>query len=297
MKNKEKEKEVDYAGQDKFNTAITVVVITLVVIITSAVALMAILQHDFEKAETKFFEDFTISSSPELWERVPDLLIYPWNEYHKYSTRELSQEQGEFLQGKRVAECMVDMVNYDGVLIKDKESAVSLLYTQARRLLTDDDKEYYVWNQIQVEGVYLFSMVSMNGDIFSFHYVTDMECDETEAIRYVRESFKDDKNYHSLEEEYSSFIDNRNFSSIDTVEYRNVIGNFFQNQTIVGRHIWHYTEHVRECDIRQRITANKFNKISDFSYVMTVKKYIITVKDRNGNRYSANPAQQTLYFG
>ncbi|MCI9371117.1 MAG: hypothetical protein HFH65_12535, partial [Lachnospiraceae bacterium] len=211
MKNKEKEKEVDYAGQDKFNTAITVVVITLVVIITSAVALMAILQHDFEKAETKFFEDFTISSSPELWERVPDLLIYPWNEYHKYSTRELSQEQGEFLQGKRVAECMVDMVNYDGVLIKDKESAVSLLYTQARRLLTDDDKEYYVWNQIQVEGVYLFSMVSMNGDIFSFHYVTDMECDETEAIRYVRESFKDDKNYHSLEEEYSSFIDNRNF--------------------------------------------------------------------------------------
>ncbi len=211
MKNKEKEKEVDYAGQDKFNTAITVVVITLVVIITSAVALMAILQHDFEKAETKFFEDFTISSSLELWERVPDLLIYPWNEYHKYSTRELSQEQGEFLQGKRVAECMVDMVNYDGVLIKDKESAVSLLYTQARRLLTDDDKEYYVWNQIQVEGVYLFSMVSMNGDIFSFHYVTDMECDETEAIRYVRESFKDDKNYHSLEEEYSSFIDNRNF--------------------------------------------------------------------------------------
>ena len=209
MKNKEKEKEVDYAGQDKFNTAITVVVITLVVIITSAVALMAILQHDFEKAETKFFEDFTISSSPELWERVPDLLIYPWNEYHKYSTRELSQEQGEFLQGKRVAECMVDMVNYDGVLIKDKESAVSLLYTQARRLLTDDDKEYYVWNQIQVEGVYLFSMVSMNGDIFSFHYVTDMECDETEAIRYVRESFKDTKDLYSIEHEFNDFENNR----------------------------------------------------------------------------------------
>ncbi|MDE7307356.1 MAG: hypothetical protein K2N61_01630, partial [Lachnospiraceae bacterium] len=209
MKNKEKEKEVDYAGQDKFNTAITVVVITLVVIITSAVALMAILQHGFEKAETKFFEDFTISSSPELWERVPDLLIYPWNEYHKYSTRELSQEQGEFLQGKRVAECMVDMVNYDGVLIKDKESAVSLLYTQARRLLTDDDKEYYVWNQIQVEGVYLFSMVSMNGDIFSFHYVTDMECDETEAIRYVRESFKDTKDLYSIEHEFNDFENNR----------------------------------------------------------------------------------------
>lgn len=211
MKNKEEEKEVDFAGRDKLNTVITFIVITLVVILTSVIALMAILQHGFEKAETKFFEEFTISSPPELWERVPDLLIYPWNEYHKYSTRELSQEQEVFLQGKKIAECMVDMVNYDEILIQDKESAVSLLYAQARRLLTDDDKEYYVWNQIQVEGVYLFAMVSMNGEIFSFHYVTDMDCDETEAIQYVKESFKDDENYHSLNEEYSSFIDNRNF--------------------------------------------------------------------------------------
>ena len=210
MKNKEKEKEVDYAGQDKFNTAITVVVITLVVIITSAVALMAILQHDFEKAETKFFEDFTISSSPELWERVPDLLIYPWNEYHKYSTRELSQEQGEFLQGKRVAECMVDMVNYDEVLIGDKESAASLLYEEGRRLLTEDDREYYVWNKVQIEGIYLFGMANMKGEIFSFHYVTDMECDEEEAVQYVMENFENqEEDYYSLEQELNAFSSNR----------------------------------------------------------------------------------------
>ncbi len=234
MKNKETEKEVGYTGQEKLNTAITFIVITAVVILTAVVALMAILQHDFEKAETKFFEDFTLSSPPELWERVPDLLIYPWNEYHKYSTRELSREQNEFLQGKKVAECMVDMVNYDSILIQDKESAVSLLYAESRRLLTDDDKEYYVWNQIQIEGIYLFAMVNMSGEIFSFRYVTDMEYEGMEAIQYVRESFKNDENYHSLNEEYSSFIDNRNLYvktiSEKLTEYENLDTTlFYQN--------------------------------------------------------------------
>ncbi len=209
MKNKETEKEVGYTGQEKLNTAITFIVITAVVILTAVVALMAILQHDFEKAETKFFEDFTLSSPPELWERVPDLLIYPWNEYHKYSTRELSREQNEFLQGKKVAECMVDMVNYDSILIQDKESAVSLLYAESRRLLTDDDKEYYVWNQIQIEGIYLFAMVNMSGEIFSFRYVTDMEYEGMEAIQYVRESFKNTEDLYFMGHEFNEFENNR----------------------------------------------------------------------------------------
>ena len=260
MKNKEKEKEVDYAGQDKFNTAITVVVITLVVIITSAVALMAILQHDFEKAETKFFEDFTISSSPELWERVPDLLIYPWNEYHKYSTRELSQEQGEFLQGKRVAECMVDMVNYDGVLISNKESAVSLLYAEARRLLTDDDKEYYVWNKIQIEGVYLFGMVNMEGEIFSFHYVTDMECDEEEAIQYVKDSFEGRQEAYEFNDELIAFSNNRNLYmttiSEKLEEYENLDTSiFYQN-----------------INLRKKPTINEENGTAILIYISETKE-------------------------
>lgn len=235
MKNKEEEKEVDFAGRDKLNTAITFIVITLVVILTSVIALMAILQHGFEKAETKFFEEFTISSPPELWERVPDLLIYPWNEYHKYSTRELSQEQEVFLQGEKIAECMVDMVNYDEILIQDKESAVSLLYAQARRLLTNDDKEYYVWNQIQVEGVYLFAMVSMNGEIFSFHYVTDMDCDETEAIQYVKESFKDTKDLYFTGHKFNDFENNRKLfiEAVDKylTEYKNLDTKIFYENT------------------------------------------------------------------
>lgn len=206
---KNRKKEVDNVCREKLNTVIAFIVITAVIILTAMVALLTMLQHDFEKAETKFFEGFTLSSPPELWERVPDLYIYPWSEYHKYSTRELSQEQSEFLQTKRVAECMVDMVNYDSILIQDKESAVSLLYAESRRLLTDDDKEYYVWNQIQIEGIYLFAMVNMSGEIFSFRYVTDMEYEGMEAIQYVRESFKNTEDLYFMGHEFNEFENNR----------------------------------------------------------------------------------------
>ena len=194
---KNRKKEVDNVCREKLNTVIAFIVITAVIILTAIVALLTMLQHDFEKAETKFFEGFTLSSPPELWERVPDLYIYPWSEYHKYSTRELSQEQSEFLQTKRVAECMVDMVNYEEVLISNRENAVSLLYNEARRLLTDDDKEYYVWNEIQIEGVYLFGM--------------DMECEEEEAIQYVEDSFEGRADIYGLNDEIDGFSSNRKF--------------------------------------------------------------------------------------
>ena len=193
MKDREREREVDNTARDRIHTAMAFVVVTMVTILVGVVAALAILKYDFEKAETEFFEGFDFSFSPELWERVPDLYIYPWSEYRKYSTRE----------------CMVDMVNYDGMLISDRESAVTMLYEEARKLLTEDDKEYYVWNEIQAEGVYLFGMVNMNGEIFSFHYVTDMEWEGDEAIQYVEDSFKDDDNYYPLDYQFSDFSNNR----------------------------------------------------------------------------------------
>ena len=210
MEDREREREVDNAARDRIHTAIAFVVVTTVTIFMSVVAVQAILKYDFKKAEARFFEGFDYSFSPELWERVPDLYIYPWSEYHKHSTRELSQEQGEFLRGKRVAECMVDMVNYDEVLIGDKESAASLLYEEGRRLLTEDDREYYVWNKVQIVGIFLFGMANMKGEIFSFHYVTDMECDEEEAVQYVMENFENqEEDYYSLEQELNAFSSNR----------------------------------------------------------------------------------------
>lgn len=257
---KNRKKEVDNVGLEKLSTAITFIVITVVIILTAMVVLLTMLQHDFEKAETKFFEGFTLSSPPELWERVPDLYIYPWSEYHKYSTRELSQEQNEFLKGKRVAECMVDMVNYDGVLISDKESAVSLLYTEARKLLTDDDKEYYVWNKIQIEGVYLFGMVNMKGEIFSFHYVTDMECEEEEAIQYVRDSFKSEDEMYLFNGEITAFSSNRNLYmktiSEKLEEYENLDTSiFYQN-----------------IDLRKKPTIHEENGTAILIYISETKE-------------------------
>lgn len=257
---KNRKKEVDNVGLEKLSTAITFIVITVVIILTAMVVLLTMLQHDFEKAETKFFEGFTLSSPPELWESVPDLYIYPWSEYHKYSTRELSQEQNEFLKGKRVAECMVDMVNYDGVLISDEESAVSLLYTEARKLLTDDDKEYYVWNKIQIEGVYLFGMVNMKGEIFSFHYVTDMECEETEAVEYVKNSFEGNKDLHGFNSELNTFSSNRKLYletiSNKLIEYGNLDTSiFYQN-----------------IDLRKKPTVNEENGSVVLIYLSETKE-------------------------
>jgi len=261
MKNKEREKKGDdNVDREKLRTAFTVFVITVVILFSAMVILLAMLQYDFDKAEARFTEDFTFSSPIELWDRVPNLSIYPWSQYHKYSTRELSQEQIEFLQGKRVAECMVDMVNYDDILINDKESAVSLLYTNARRLLTDDDKEYYVWNQLQVEGVYLFGMVNMSGEIFSFHYVTDMEYDEQEAIEYVRNSFEDGQKYYSFDHNFNDFECNRKLF-VETIrkkleEYQNL------DTTIFYKNI----------DLRKKPTINEENGNAILIYVSETKE-------------------------
>jgi len=249
----------DNVDREKLRTAFTVFVITAVILFTAMVALLAMLQYDFDKAEARFMEDFTFSSPIELWEKVPNLSIYPWNQYHKYSTRELSQEQTEFLQGKRVAECMVDMVNYDGILINDRESAVSLLYANARRLLTDDDKEYYVWNQLQVEGVYLFAMVNMSGEIFSFHYVTDMECDEQEAIQYVRDSFEDREDFYEFDNELSTFSSNRNF-------YIQIISEKLQEYENLDTSIFY-----KDIDLRKEPAINEENGNAILTYLSKTK--------------------------
>lgn len=259
MKDREREREVDNTARDRIHTAMAFVVVTMVTILVGVVAALAILKYDFEKAETEFFEGFDFSFSPELWERVPDLYIYPWSEYRKYSTRELSQEQEEFLRGKRVAECMVDMVNYDGMLISDRESAVTMLYEEARKLLTEDDKEYYVWNEIQVEGVYLFGMVNMNGEIFSFHYVTDMEWEGDEAIQYVEDSFKDDDNYYPLDYQFSDFSNNR------TLFIKNIIEKLTEYENLDASIFY------QNIDLKKKPTINEENGSAILIYLSKTK--------------------------
>lgn len=259
-RDEKREKEVNNTRKDKIETVIAFIVITAGIILMGMVGAVVILQHGFKKAEAEFYEGFDFTPSTELWDRVPYLSIYPWSEYHKYSTRDLPQEQIEFLKEKRVAECMVDMVNYESSIIGDKESAVEQLYAGARKLLTEDDSEYYVWKQFPIEGVYVYAMVNMKGEIFSFHYVTDVECDEQEAIQYVRDSFQNKEDVYKFDSEISDFSTNRVFY-IETIskkltEYENLDTTIF----------------YKDIDLRKKPAINEENGNAVMTYVSETKR-------------------------
>lgn len=196
-------------NRDKIETAVTFVVMVSIILLLAAVCMKVMMDHDFKEAESRFYSDVEFEVETKLIERPYSLPIFPWSAYHKHSTRELSEQEITFLQEKKVAECMVDMTNYDDTLIQDRDSAVSLLYNSACRLITDDDREYYVWNEIAVEDIYIFAMVNMKGELFSFRFVTDLECDESEAINYVADCYENSESLYSTENETNKFVNNR----------------------------------------------------------------------------------------
>ena len=177
-------------NRDKVTMAITVSLMIFVVLFLAAICMKVMIAYDFKKAEAKMYADVEFVPETKLMERPYYILLFPWSKYHKHSTYELSSDEIAFLKEKKVAECMIDMVNYDETLIQDRDSAVSLLYSNVSRLITDDDREYYVWNEIPIEDIYIYTMVNMKGEIFSFRYATTTEYDGQEAIDYVMESYE-----------------------------------------------------------------------------------------------------------
>jgi len=264
MQMKEKKgKERRSLNKEKIIEALTVFMTTAIILVVAIIVLLVMLQRDFERAEAQLTTDVTFSSPIQLWERLPDLQVFPWSKYHKYSTRELSQEEQAFLQEKKVAECMVDMVNYDDILIQDKDSAVSLIYANARKLLTDDDDVYYVWHQFQIEDIYLYVMVNLNGEIFSFRYATDIEYDGEEAINYVLDNYEDGESIHLHNDEANDFEKNK-MLFVENVyqklkEYENLDSDiFYQDVDLMKKH----TQISKEegCAILAYLSKNKYNE-------------------------------------
>lgn len=196
-------------NKDKFTTALAVFIMISVILLVATITLKVMLQYDFDRAEEELTADVSFTSELKLQERPYHISLFPWSRYHKHSTHELSEEELAFLQEKKVAECMVDMINYDEILIQDKDVAVSQIYNNARKLLTDEDKVYYVWNEFPLENIYLYTMINLKGEIFSFRYVTDTEYDEQEAIDYVMDNYEDDKITNLPSEESGDFEKNR----------------------------------------------------------------------------------------
>ena len=196
-------------NKDKFITALAVCVMISVILFVATTTLRVMLQYDFDRAEEELMADVLFTSELKLQERPSHISLFPWSKYHKHSTRELSEEELKFLQEKKVAECMVDMINYDEILIQDKDTAVSQIYNNAQKLLINEDKVYYVWNKFSLENIYLYTMINPKGEIFSFRYVTDTECDEQKAIDYVMDSYEDNKITNLPSEELGDFGKNR----------------------------------------------------------------------------------------
>ncbi|MCI9371466.1 MAG: hypothetical protein HFH65_14330 [Lachnospiraceae bacterium] len=93
-----------------------------------------------------------------------------------------------------------------------------------------------MWNKVQIEGIYLFGMANMKGEIFSFHYVTDMECDEEAVVQYVMENFENqEEDYYSLKQELNAFSSNRTLFikniSEKLIEYENLDTTIFYKDT------------------------------------------------------------------
>lgn len=166
---------------------LTILFIIFFVTMLMRLCMGAIIRHEFEANKRNREVPFSVKT--ETLEKPMSFTIYPWSKYKKKNISELSEEQKIFLREKKVAECMTDMINYDDILVADREGAAAVLYDEVRKLSTEDGREYFVWYQTLVEEIYVFAMVNMEGQIFSFHYVTDLECQDEGAVEYVLKDY------------------------------------------------------------------------------------------------------------
>ena len=193
--------------KDYFVSLIKVLLLVFLLSFLMMIFLTLIIRHEFSVNARDKVVPFSVESG--IFDKPLSFTLYPWSKYQQKNISELSEEQKAFIQQKQLAECMIEMTNYDDVLIQDKDSAVTTLYNDVRKLKTEDDREYFVWNQCQIEEIYIFAMANMSGELFSFHYVTDLECDDEEAMEYVLENYNTNKGGVSLDYKVNTFEKNR----------------------------------------------------------------------------------------
>lgn len=190
-----------------FISLITVFIVIFILTFVTKLCMEGIIEHEFLlNSKDKFV---ALSIRDKDLEKPMSFTVFPWSKYKKKNICELTEEQKTFVQEKRLAECIVEMVNYDDILIQDKDNAVLELYGDIRKLTIEDGREYFVWYRTQVEGVCVFAMVSKEGEIFSFHYVTDIEYDYEEAMEYILENYENSRGVYEIGYELNSFETNR----------------------------------------------------------------------------------------
>lgn len=214
---------------------ITVVLLLFLLPLFAKICMEEFVSREFD-ANT---EDKIVMLKPDnrTFEKPMSFTLYPWSKYKKKDICELSAEQKAFVKEKKLAECMVDITNYDSTFIRNKDTAAEILYDDIRNLKTEEGDEYFVWYRSEVENIYIFAMANMDGNIFSFHFVTDIEYTHEDALEYVLENFEESEN------ELSNLLTKTNFKLNQETflnntknilaKYQNIDSNLFNFNTVV----------------------------------------------------------------
>lgn len=248
--------------------------VVFIMIFFVKVCMQEIIKYEFEKNATDKVLPFSVEQK--VIEKPMSFVLFPWSKYMQKNISELSEEQKTFVQEKKLAECIVDMVNYDDILIQDRDSAVAGLYEDIRKLTTEDGREYYVWNRWQVEGIYIFAMVNMKGEIFSFHFVTDLECDGEGAIEYVEENCVNEQKVFDMKYEMNDFQKNREIfiqnMGMKLETYENLNTQMFYSSDLRG--------------IPNKIIEENGNLILQYATVTEKEGYIYLYFENNKKKFS-----------
>lgn len=267
--------------KDYFVSLIKVLLLVFLLSFLMMIFLTLIIRHEFSVNARDKVVPFSVESG--TFDKPLSFTLYPWSKYQQKNISELSEEQKAFIQQKQLAECMIEMTNYDDVLIQDKDSAVTTLYNDVRKLKTEDGREYFVWNQCQIEEIYIFAMSNMSGELFSFHYVTDLKCDDEEAMEYVLENSNDNQGGVALSYEMNELEKNKENFLINTkrvlTESNNIISpDFFDSNFIFappnkigdenGNLLMEYTIYMNNEDKKIFFYFDKYTKkFSGYHYI------------------------------
>lgn len=216
---------------NKKKTAAAIFIIVCVILFASMTSIKATLRHGFETVRNSLIKETEFVTDASIMEIQKSISLFPWNQYHKYITIELSEKEVAFLREKKAAECMIDIINYEDTYVYNKDIAVSVIYNSARKLITDDNREYYVWYETLVEDIYIYSMMNMNGQIFTFRFVTDLKADGEDALNYLINNYQNNINTYLFDNESSKFEDNRKAflenAYLKLTEYENLDAEIF----------------------------------------------------------------------
>lgn len=197
-----------YMRKQRIRMAVLLTGIICIITMLCIVCTTTMIKKEFAKQEKDTLLSFELDTSNQ--KKSISFEVYPWSKYEESNIQALTEEQQEFVKEKQLAECIVELMNYDEVLIADTQEAINTIY-DAFCVLHTSEQIYYTLYCVPLNHVYLFAMADVTGELFSFHYVSDYEYEDGgEALKYIQESYvESEEDGIALGQELSPFQKNR----------------------------------------------------------------------------------------